>query len=118
MNDRLSLSYWLVNGANQTEDFNGGKSQNLQAVIKSSKQVSWTVQYYAGQEQPSPANGMMHIVDSYASWTPGKWTLAGELDYVISRTQPGSAPQRATGGGRTWSTSSRRGCISGKGTRA
>ncbi len=51
LNDKLSLSYWLVNGVNQTEDFNGFKSQLGQAVIKPTKNLSWTINYYNGQEQ-------------------------------------------------------------------
>ena len=98
LNERVSVGYWLVNGVNQTEDFNGAKSQLAQVVVKPVKTLSWTLQYYSGQEQASPARGRTHIVDTYAAWAPGKLTLAGELDYVVSRTQPNSAPQRVTGG--------------------
>lgn len=124
VNDKLSLAYWLVNGANQTEDFNGFKSQLGQVVVKPSKNLTWTVQYYNGQEQrdlsPSlnptlPAipsqpglstspvrrlpRGRFHVIDTYAFWNAtDKLTLAAEFDYVINRVESTSAPQRITGG--------------------
>jgi hypothetical protein len=124
VNDKLSLSYWLVNGANQTEDFNGFKSQLGQAVITPTKHLSWTINYYNGQEQrdlnptfnpgsplipsqpglsispirPIP-RGRFHVIDTYAFWSAtDKLTLGGELDYVISRVELNGAPQRITGG--------------------
>jgi hypothetical protein len=124
VNDKLSLAYWLVNGANQTEDFNGFKSQLGQAVIKPTKNLSWTINYYNGQEQrdlnpllnpglpsiptqpglstslvrPIP-RGRFHIIDTYAFWNATtKLTLGGELDYVVNRVESNSPPQRVTGG--------------------
>src|ERR1044071_3121049 len=106
VNDRLSVQHWLVNGANQTEDFNGWKSNAFLFTIKPTKTVSWNINYYFGQEsrdltpdsnpgiptiptQPglsiTPAagqklNGRTHIFDTYASWSPtGKITLGGEF---------------------------------------
>lgn len=124
VNDKLSLAYWLVNGANQTEDFNGFKSQLGQAVIKPTKNLTWTINYYNGQEQrdlspllnpglplipsqpglstslvrPIP-RGRFHVIDTYAFWNAtDKLTLGGEFDYVINRVESNSAPQRITGG--------------------
>ena len=34
LNDKLSVQYWLVNGANQTEDFNKYKSNAFLFTIK------------------------------------------------------------------------------------
>jgi len=86
--------------------------------------VSWTVNYYVGQEHPdtvpasncvvpvqpglcfaplSPAaNGKLHIFDSYATWnvTP-KLTLAGEGDYVIQRLWANAAPGESSAPSRT-----------------
>jgi len=98
LNKRVSAAYWLVNGANQTEDFNGFKSQLAQVVVKPGKNISWTANYYAGQEQRA-SNGRMHILDTYAFWNvTEKLTVGGELDYVISRIAAHDAPQRVTGG--------------------
>jgi hypothetical protein len=124
VNQKLSLAYWLVNGANQTEDFNRFKSQLAQAVIKPSPKLTWTLNYYVGREQrdlapalnpgipqiPSQpglsttplipvARGRFHVIDTYASWNASsRLTLAGELDYVVNRVESGGPPQRITGG--------------------
>ncbi len=115
----VNLAYWVVNGAQQTEDFNGFKSQALLATLKPAKTVQWNVNYYEGQEQrdveptlnpgaptgptqpglpttpisPAP-NGREHIADTYAMWnvTP-KFSLMGEADFVINRYYSDSAPQ-------------------------
>ena len=124
ISDKLSVSYWVVNGAQQSEDFNGFKSQALLLNIKPTKSVSWNVNYYTGIEgrdsapalnpgfpslptQPGfsttpivPApRGRLHIIDSYASWSvTTKLTLAGEGDYVINRAQTFSPPSHVSGG--------------------
>lgn len=125
VNDKLSLGYWLVNGTQQAEDFNNFKSQVGQAVIKPSKKLVWTLQYYAGQEQrdlvpdlnpgipmiptqpglsntpvpPPIPNGRLHIIDTYATWNvTNRLTLGGQIDYIINRVQSNSPPQRVTGG--------------------
>lgn len=114
---KVNFTYWLVNGVQQTEDFNGFKSQAFLFNFKPASTVSWNVNYYFGQEQrdvlptdnpgaptsptqpglptanitPAP-NGRNHIFDTYATWnvTP-RLTLVGEADYVISREQQQSA---------------------------
>ncbi|HYX53853.1 MAG TPA: outer membrane beta-barrel protein, partial [Candidatus Limnocylindrales bacterium] len=116
---KVNLTYWLVNGAQQVEDFNGFKSQAFIVTLKPRSTVTWSVNYYFGQEQrdvnavlnpgfptgptqpglpttniiPSP-NGREHIFDSYLTWnaTP-KLTLLGEGDYVVNRLFSNSAPQ-------------------------
>ena len=124
VNGKLSLGYWLVNGVNQTEDFNGYKSQLAQAVLKPAGNFTWTINYYNGREQrdlvpslntgiptiPSqpglsiapvrPAlNGRFHVIDTYAFWNPKpELTLGGEFDYVVNRVQANGPPQRITGG--------------------
>ncbi len=124
VNDKISLAYWLVNGANQTEDFNGFKSHMAQAVVKPTNKLTWTLQYYVGREQrnlapvlnpglpPLPSQpglsttritpiprGRFHVIDTYAFWNPVKrLTLGGEFDYVVNRAEPDHAPQRIVGG--------------------
>ncbi len=122
---RLSVQHWLVNGANQTEDFNGYKSNAFLFTIKPAKTVSWNVNYYFGRESrdvtpafnpglpslptqpglsvtPTPGpklNGRTHIIDTYASWSPNdKVTLAGEFDHVVSRLLTGGPPSHVIGG--------------------
>jgi hypothetical protein len=125
VNDKLTAQYWLVNGANQTEDFNGFKSNAFLFTIKPTKTISWNANYYFGQENrdlapaynpavpslptepglsvtpvPGPKlNGKTHIFDTYASWSPNaKITLAGEFDCVVSRLLADAAPSHVIGG--------------------
>lgn len=127
VNDKLALNYWLVNGTQQSEPTNSYKDEMFGYVLTPTKNISWTMNYYNGQEHPDtvqasnciapvqpglclapviPApNGKLHIFDSYATWnaTP-KWTFALEGDYEIERewkhagTGMSSAPSHADGG--------------------
>jgi len=128
VNDALAVNYWVTNGTQQTEPFNGFKDQLFGLAIQPHKTVSWTVNYYLGQEHPDvvpvantgvvplqpglsfepirPApDGRLHIFDSYVTWQPtSRLTLALEGDYVIQRLwkddAPGqsAAPSHVTGG--------------------
>ena len=120
----FSLNYWITNGTQQTEPFNGFKDQLVGLALQPSSKVSWTLNYYLGQEHPdfqylpgstqpnlpvqqgipfepivNAPKGKLHIFDSYVTWnvTP-KLTLAGEGDYVIERLLTTSAPSHTTGG--------------------
>jgi Putative beta-barrel porin-2, OmpL-like. bbp2 len=109
VNDRFAVNYWVVNGINQVEATNGFKDQLFGFTAKPRKNISWTVNYYFGQEHPDRAvatncgpvpvqpglcftairpapNGRTHIFDSYVSWqaTP-KLTFAVEGDYYLQR---------------------------------
>ncbi len=116
VNDRFSLSYWIVNGTNQAEATNGFKDQLFGFTVKPKKSVTWVVNYYLGQEHPdrvvsAPAdpipvqpglsfaairpapNGLLHIFDSYISWqSTAKLSFALEGDYVIQRLWRNQAP--------------------------
>src|SRR5882762_10732905 len=128
INDRFSLTYWIVNGTNQAEATNGFKDELFGFTATLRKTITWNVNYYLGQEHPDrmpvarngpipvqpgltfsairPApDGRLHIFDSYVSWqaTP-KFLFALEGDYVIQRewrtSSPGhsSAPSHTIGG--------------------
>ena len=124
VNDRVAVMYHLINGAQQSEDFNRFKSQHVALILTPTKSVTWQVNYYAGREQrdvvanlnptfstqptqpglptegivPSP-RGRFQVLDTYATWNvTDKLTLAGEADYVINRVEEFSAPSRVTGG--------------------
>jgi Putative beta-barrel porin-2, OmpL-like. bbp2 len=124
-NDKFALNYWMVNGTQQTEPFNGFKDEFFGLNIQPKKTINWNVNYYLGQENPdvmyfpnggappdSPTEqgvpfqpihpspqGKLHIFDSYVSWqaTP-KLSLALEGDYVIQRLQTYSPPLHVDGG--------------------
>lgn len=119
----LNVSYWLVNGVQQSEDFNGSKSQAVILTLKPASRVSWNVNYYTGIEerdtQPALNPGIptlptqpglsnvplnipghrLNIFDSYATWNAtGKLTLGAEGDYVTHRAEPVSAHVAAGAG--------------------
>jgi hypothetical protein len=126
--DKFSVNYWLVNGTNQVEATNGFKDELWGFTAKPAKTLTWTLNYYLGQEHPdrvpatncgpvpvqpglcftgiSPApNGHTDIFDSYATWqATKKLTFAIEGDYFIQRlwqhAAPGesSAPSHVDGG--------------------
>jgi Putative beta-barrel porin-2, OmpL-like. bbp2 len=124
-NDTVALNYWVVNGTQQVEPFNGFKDQMVGFVLQPAKSINWTLNYYLGQEHPdvvffpnggappgSPTqqglpfqpipnapSGKLHILDTYMTWqsTP-KLALAWEGDYVIERLQQTSPPAHTTGG--------------------
>ena len=124
---KVNVAYWLVNGANDTEDLNGFKSQAFLFTLKPASTLTWNVNYYFGQEardvqptlnpglptlptQPglpttniSPApNGREHIFDTYATWQASpKLTLTGEADYVLNRTIAQQRPARVVIGSLT-----------------
>lgn len=115
---KVNIAYWFANGAQQTEDFNGFKSQAFLFTLKPTSSLTWNMNYYFGQEQrdvlptlnsghptssaqldlptmnvsPAP-DGREHIFESYAAWnaTP-KLTLVGESDYMHNRTKSHSRP--------------------------
>jgi len=115
---RASMTYWLVNGINDTEDQNGFKSQGFLFALKPASSLTWNVNYYFGQEapdvvasttsqpglptgtiQPTP-NGRTHIFDTYVTWnaTP-KLMLIGQADFGLNRTYQQEQPKHVAIGG-------------------
>lgn len=116
INDRLAVNYWLVNGTQQSEPTNSYKDELFGLALQPAKNLSWTVNYFVGQDHPDsvhgsdcgsvpiqpglcltpvlPApDGKQHIFDTYATWNvKPKVTLALEGDYVISRLWANAAP--------------------------
>lgn len=52
--DKFSATHWLVNGAQQSEDFNGFKSQAVLLAFRPSERVIIQTNYYVGREQRDP----------------------------------------------------------------
>ena len=124
VNSKIALQYWLVNGANQTEDFNGFKSQAAILTFKPKSNISWNLNYYEGQEQRDVTalynpglptlptqpglstdpvltrhDGRLQIIDTYATFDLGRgWSTTLEGDYVINRVASNSAPTTVYGG--------------------
>jgi Putative beta-barrel porin-2, OmpL-like. bbp2 len=123
-NDKIGVNYWVVNGTDQVEPFNGYKDESFGLNITPKKDISWTVNYYLGQEHPNveylpnntsgnlptfqgtpflpivnPATGKLHIFDSYVNLQASpNLTLAAEGDYVIERLHDDSAPGHVSAG--------------------
>lgn len=123
-NEKFTATYWLVNGINQSEDFNAWKSQAVLLTFKPTSRITAQANYYAGREQRvrtsilnptfpvlptqpglSPVeirpelDGRFHILDAYATFNvTDRLTFAFQGDYVINRTFRESPPSRVTGG--------------------
>lgn len=124
-NDKIAFNYWIVNGTQQTEPFNGFKDQFAGFTITPNNRLIWNVNYYLGQEHPdvmffpnggappnapteqgvpfepipNPPTGKLHIFDTYLSWqTTPRLTLAVEADDEIERLFTYSAPAHTAGG--------------------
>ena len=125
VNDALTANYWLVNGTQQTEPFNGYKDEFFGLTITPRKNFTWNVNYYLGQEHPdttyfanggapanaptfqgvpfepviNPPHGKLHIFDTYVNWqATSRLTLAGEADYELQRLDQSSSPSHTDGG--------------------
>jgi hypothetical protein len=120
VNDRFALNYWLINGTNQVEATNGFKDELFGFTAKPVKNLTWTVNYYLGQDHPDRAaasncgpipvqpglcftairpapDGRTHIFDSYSTWqATAKLTLQVEGDYVIQRLWRDAAPGQSS----------------------
>jgi hypothetical protein len=125
INDQVAVNLWVVNGTDQTEAFNNYKDQLLGLVLTPTPAISWTLNYYQGQEHPdviylqsqppgsptlpnsqgtyilpiaNPPNGKLEIADTYITWQATKALyLAAEADYVQERLYSYSSPQHVDG---------------------
>jgi len=123
--DKLVFNYWIVNGTDQTEPFNGFKDELFGFTITPNKNITWNVNYYLGQEHPdviffpnggappnlpteqgvpfepilNPPAGKLHIFDTYVAWeTTPKLALALEADDEIERLYTYSEPSHTDAG--------------------
>lgn len=126
VNHKLALNYWIVNGSNQTEPTNGFKDELFGFVLTPNKKITWTNNYYFGQENPDAIpttncgpvpvqpglcfvgvpqtpDGKLQIFDSYVNWqATSRWTFALEGDYVIQRVWANAAPGKDSAPAHTW----------------
>ncbi len=93
VNDKVAVFYMLTNGVQQTEDANNFKSNHVMAVVTPSKTVSWTANYYAGQEQPDGGepngpNGWFRVLDTYVTCTPiADVSLSVDVNHTTNQTR-------------------------------
>jgi hypothetical protein len=126
VNDLFAVNLWITNGAQQTEDANNYKDQLYGFVLTPTPAITWTFNYYRGQEHPdvvylqnapvgqpnlpnqqgsyilpiaNAPDGKLNIADAYVSWQVSTaFTLAAEADYVEQRLYSYSAPEHVSGG--------------------
>ena len=105
VSDEVTLVYMLTNGIQQTEDFNDFKSNHVAAIVKPTTSVTWTLNYYAGQEQPDGGepegpDGYFTVLDSYLSWaaTP-RLSVGADVNYVTNEVNRGDEALSLQGAG-------------------
>jgi hypothetical protein len=126
VDDVLAIDLWLVNGANQTEDFNGSKDAMLGIVLTPWSGLNWTVDYYQGTEHPnvyylpnsppgtgtlpyqegtyvlpieSAPDGKLRIASTYLTWQTTRSLLLGaQATYTQERLYSYSSPEHVEGG--------------------
>jgi hypothetical protein len=87
----------LTNGIQQTEEFSDFKSNHFAAIVKPIPTVTWTVNYYFGQEQPDSGepggpDGFFRVFDTYVTATPtAALTLGADVNYVTNEVTEHSA---------------------------
>ena len=103
--DRVTLLYMLTNGIQQTEDFNNFKSSHVAAIVKPAGSVTWTVNYYFGQEQPDNAlpdgpDGFFRVFDTYVAYTATPALSFGlDVNYVTNEVHKADAALSLQGTG-------------------
>lgn len=103
VSDAVTLMYMLTNGVQQTEEFNDFKSSHVAAVVVPVKNVSWTVNYYFGQEQadraePTGPDGFFRVLDTYFSWAPtSRVRLGADVNHVTNEVNAADEPTALTG---------------------
>ena len=82
VNDKVSVTGFLVNGWNNVSDNNTGKTVGGQLVIKPTPAVMLLTNYTGGPEQNNDNSDWRHLSDSIVTYTVNKVTLAGNYDYA------------------------------------
>ena len=90
VHDKVTVMYMLTNGIQQTEDFNDFKSNHFTGIIKPIDAVTWSVNYYFGQEQPDGGepggpDGFFKVFDTYATYAASSAVSFGlDVNYVTN----------------------------------
>ncbi len=85
-NDAVSFSTFLVNGWNNAEDNNSGKTAGASVTLKPTKKLSWTQSFFAGPEQTADTHDIRYLSDSVLSYQlHPKLALLANYDYGADR---------------------------------
>jgi Putative beta-barrel porin-2, OmpL-like. bbp2 len=105
VSDQVTVMYMLTNGIQQTEDFNDHKSNHVAAIVKPTSSLTWTVNYYAGQEQPDGGepegpDGCFKVLDTYVAWSATPALSVGlDLNCVTNQVNKADAALALQGAG-------------------
>jgi hypothetical protein len=81
VHSNFTLGYQLVNGWNNVEDNNSGKTQGFAAGLTTSR-VNWFNNYYAGPEKTNTNEGWRHFYDTVFAINPnGRVNALLNFDY-------------------------------------
>jgi hypothetical protein len=78
VNDHLSVGYQLVNGWNNVEDNNAGKTHGFTAAVTTSK-INWFNTFYTGPEKTDTTKGWRHFYDTVLNFNP-----SGKINGLVS----------------------------------
>jgi hypothetical protein len=97
---KVTVTHYLVNGIQQTQDFNRKKSQALLVGVAPNSKFSVNANFYRGTEGYFGGDeALLTILDVIGSFSPtDRLTLVGQLDRVHHTPTGRSEPNRVTGG--------------------
>jgi hypothetical protein len=96
VHENLTVGYQLVNGWNNVEDNNSGKTHGFTAALTSSR-VNWFNNYYTGPEKTNTNQGWRHFYDTVIALNPsGRVTALLNFDYG-HETNPGTRASKFYG---------------------
>ena len=85
LHKNFTAGFQLVNGWNNVEDNNSGKTVGLTGALTTSK-VSWYHNYYVGPEKPDTNKGLRHVYDTVLLVTPTpKVSFYLNYDYGVEK---------------------------------
>jgi hypothetical protein len=105
LGERLTVSYMITNGVQQTEDFNSFKASHVTAVVRPVPRFGWTTSYFFGREQPDGGqaggpDGALRIFDSYVTYDAGRgWSFGADVNHTSNAVQASGPRISLTGAG-------------------
>jgi hypothetical protein len=97
LSDKVNATVGLVNGWNVDTDNNSAKTILWQIATTPMKNLAWSLQGLYGKELPDDSHSTLTSVDSVVTYSMGKLTLAGQLNWG----QQSNDPNTTTGEGTT-----------------
>ena len=90
LTENFSVGFQLVNGWNNVEDNNTGKTMGFNAAYTTDK-FSWLFNSYVGPEKTGTNKGWRGIYDTVINLTPNDW-FTGYIDYYHGRENLANGP--------------------------